>query len=180
MLVFVDETGSDCRDTQRHKGYSLRGKPARSQKLLARGEHVSALCSMTIEGILSCKIVRGHVSGDTFLEFVENELMPTLMPFNGYNPRSVLIMDNCSIHHVDEVRELIEQTGALLHFLPPYSPDLNPIEEAFSKAKGMMQAMDYEMQALDDIDTIVYAAFSTITQGDCEGWIADSGIYSNY
>lgn len=178
MLIFLDETGTDRRDTFRKKGYSLRGKPARSQKLLVRGEHISALCLMSTEGILACKVARGSVNGDTFLEFVENLLMPNLMPFNGYNPRSVVIMDNCSIHHIDEVTELIQQTGALVHWLPPYSPDYNPIEEAFSKTKSMMKAMEVEMQVLQDIETIVYAAFSTITPSDCRGWIADSGIYN--
>ena len=169
--------GQTAETLSERKG-SLRGKPARSQNLLVRGEHISALCLMSTEGILACKVARGSVNGDTFLEFVENLLMPNLMPFNGYNPRSVVIMDNCSIHHIDEVTELIQQTGALVHWLPPYSPDYNPIEEAFSKTKSMMKAMEVEMQVLQDIETIVYAAFSTITPSDCRGWIADSGIYN--
>lgn len=122
----------------------------------------------------------GSVNGDTFLGFVENELMPNLMPFDGHNPRSVVIMDNCSIHHIDEVTELTQQTGALVHWLPPYSLDYNPIEEAFSKVKAMMKAMEVEMQILQDIETVVYAAFSTITTDDCRGWLADSGIYNSY
>lgn len=180
MLVFLDETGTDRRDSCRKKGYSLRGKPARAQRLLVRREHISALCLMSIEGILACKIARGSVNGDIFLEFVENLLMPNLMPFNGYNPRSVVIMDNCSIHHIHEVTELIQQTGALVHWLPPYSPDYNPIEEAFSKAKSMMKAMEVEIQLMQDMDTIIYAAFSTITPDDCQGWIADSCIYNEF
>ena len=87
-------------------------------------------------------------------------------------------MDNCSVHHIAEVTELIQQTGVLVHWLPPYSPDYNPIEEAFSKAKTMMKALEVEMQIMQDIDTIVYAAFSTITADDCRGWIADSGSYN--
>ena len=86
-------------------------------------------------------------------------------------------MDNCSIHHIDEVTELIQQTGALIHWLPPYSPDYNPLEELFSKSKAMMKAMEVEMETIEDIDTIIYAAFSMITTSDCEGWISDSGIY---
>ena len=178
MLVFLDETGANRRDTIRAKGYSLRGKPAKKQQLLVRGECVSAICAMSVEGILICKIERGCVDGDIFTEFIENSLMPSIMPFSGTNPRSVIIMDNCTVHHVSEVTDLLQETGALVYWLPPYSPDFNPIEEAFSKAKSMMKAMENEMQALDDIDTIVYAAFSTITSDDCEGWIADSGIYN--
>jgi len=90
---------------------------------------------MSTEGVLACKVARGSMNGDTFLEFVENLLMPNLMPFSGYNLRSIVIMDNCSIHPIDDVTELIQQTGALVHWLPPYSPHYSPIEEAFSKTK---------------------------------------------
>ena len=178
MIIFLDETGTDRRDTFRKKGYSLRGKPAKAQKLLVREEHVSAICLMSTEGMLACDAVSGSVDGERFIKFVENYLLPNLMPFNGYNPRSIVIMDNCSIHHVDEVQELIQQTGALIHYLPPYSPDYNPIEEAFSKAKSMMKAMEVEMQVLQDTEMIVYAAFSTITASDCQSWITDSVIYA--
>lgn len=73
---------------------------------------------MSTEGVLACKAARGSVNGDTFLEFVENLLMPNLMPFSGYNLRSVVIMDYCSIHPIDEVTELIQQTGALVIGFP--------------------------------------------------------------
>lgn len=86
MLIFLDETETDCQDTFRKKGYSLRGKPTRSQKLLVRGDHVSVICLISIEGILCCRIVRGSVNNDTFLDFVENILMPNFMPFDGYSP----------------------------------------------------------------------------------------------
>ena len=66
----------------------------------------------------------------------------------------------------------------IVHWFPPYSPDYNPIKEIFSKAKSMMKAMVVEMQVVQDMDTIVYAAFSMITPGDCQGWITDSGIYN--
>ena len=55
------------------------------------------------------------MDGDRFLYLVENSLLPNLMPFNGYNPMSIVIMDNCSIHHIDEVQDLIQQSGALVH-----------------------------------------------------------------
>ena len=97
---------------------------------------------MSLEGILSCNLVRGGVDGTKFIDFIERHVMPTLMPFNGTNPRSIIIMDNCAIHHVPDVTDLIQQTGALIYWLPPYSPDLNPIEEAFSKVKAVMRAME--------------------------------------
>ena len=66
------------------------------------------------------------VNGYVFLQFVEQCLAPVLQPFNGSNARSVVTMDNASIHHVATVVERIQQTGAIICFLPPYSPDLNP------------------------------------------------------
>ncbi len=65
-----------------------------------------------------------------------------MLPFDGCNSRSVLVTDNASIHHVDDVIGLVEEVGALVHFLPPYSPNMNPIEEAFSKVKGFLKASD--------------------------------------
>lgn len=176
-LVFVDETGTDSKDAVRTHGYSLRGKPLHAQKLLVRGEHVSAIVAMSMEGILALKIVRGGVDGDAFYNFACESLLPRLMPYNGTNKHSVIIIDNCSIHHVDEVDQVLKDTSALTHYLPPYSPDYNPIELAFSKVKYMIKALEAEMQATEDIDTIILCAFATITVADCQAWINSIGIY---
>ena len=104
---------------------SLRGKQVTSQKLLVRGQRVSAVAVMSTEGILDCHIVSGSVNADSFEEFVERSLLPHLMPFNGVNPHSVVVLDNCSIHHVDHILNFIEGLGVLVLFLPPYSPELN-------------------------------------------------------
>ena len=85
-------------------------------------------------------------------------------------------MDNATIHHIDGVVEMIRDVGAILHFLPPYSPDFAPIEECFSKVKSTMRAFEMEAQ-VDDIETVVFSAFSNITQEDCNGWIKHSRIY---
>lgn len=71
------------------------------KKILVRGEPVSALTSMSVDGMLTCKLVRGSVNGDVFIEFVETKLIPSLMLLNGITPRSVVVMNNCSIHHVN-------------------------------------------------------------------------------
>lgn len=176
MLVFVDETGSDCRDAMRRYGYGIRGKPPRMSKLLVRGERISVISAMNEDGIVALKIVKGTVDGDEFLEFVERELLPTLMPFDGYNPNSIVILDNCAVHHVEGVASMITEVGALVHFLPPYSPDFNPIEECFSKVKAMLKRMETTCQ--DDLESDILAAFSYITPDDCKGWISDSGIYN--
>ena len=177
MLVFVDETGSDCRDAMRKYGYGLRGNPPRSCKLLVRGERVSVITAMNEEGILAMKVVWGTVNGDDFLDFIQRDLLPTLMPFNGTNPNSIVILDNCLVHHVSGVASMITEVGALVHFLPPYSPDLNSIEECFSKVKSLLKSMETTYQ--DDLETDILAAFSCITPSDCQGWISDSTVYNN-
>ena len=75
----------------------------------------------------------GSTDSDKFIDFIRGGLIPTMQPFPDKN--SILIMDNCSIHHVAEMKELIEDAGILLIFMSPYSPDYNPIEELFSYPK---------------------------------------------
>ena len=177
-LVFVDEMGTDRRDTLRKKGYSVRGHPFHVQKLLVRGEHISVIAAISLQGVLAIEIVRGGVDADCYYDFLCKQLLPKLMNFNGHNEHSVIVQDNCAIHHVYEVTTVLQDTGAIVHYLPPYSPDYNPIEEAFSKVKLMMKAMEVEMVLIDDIDTIVLAAFATISKQDCMGWIRNAGIYN--
>ena len=80
-------------------------------------------------------------------------------------------MDNASIHHVDEVTELIIQTGALLHFLPPYSPDLNPVEQVFSKVKAIMKENDQLFQVFSEPRVLLTMAFDMITDNDCKEYM---------
>ena len=175
-LLFIDETGNDSKDTVRSHGYSFRGKPMKVQKLLVRGEHISAIAAMSMKGIIALKVVYGGVDGDAFYDFA-CKLIPHLMPYNGYNDHSVVILDNCSIHHVQEVDQVFKDTSALVHYLPPYSPDFNPIELAFSKVKYTLKALEAEMQQVDDIETILLCAFSQISVADCQAWIKSSGLY---
>jgi transposase len=80
-----------------------------------------------------------------------------------------------SIHHAEDSVELIESIGALVIFLPPYSPDMNPIEETFSAVKSYLKANEAVMQATDDIEDVITAAFASITSKQCQAWIRDSG-----
>ena len=86
------------------------------------------------------------------------------MPFDGVNPNSVMILYNCSVHHVAGVVSLIIEIGAFVHFLPQYSPDMNPIEECFSKVKSQLKSVE---TLQDDLDTHILAAFSCVTSEDC-------------
>lgn len=139
---------------------------------------MTAIGMMSCAGILDCKVVNGAVNRDVFYEFVQSNLLPHLMPFNGSNPHSVVVLDNAAIHHVNGIQSMIEEVGALVLYLPPYSPDYNPIEEAFGKVKTTTKAYEQEMGLGEmDIIDIVLASFSHISPEDCVSWIADSCIY---
>ena len=171
MLVFLDETGADQRNLLRKYGYSMRGKPAQKQTLLVRGERVSAIANISVSGLLDVKVVKGTVDGEVFYDYIQTHLLPHLMPYNGVNPHSVVVLDNCSIHHVEGIASMIEEVSVIVHFLPPYSPDLNPIEETFSKVKAEMKYLEVCLDHVVDIKTLVYCAFTTVTPEDCQGWI---------
>ena len=119
MIIFVDETGVDKRNTLLKYGYSLWGETPRSQELLVRAERVSAIACMSCTGLLDVKTVRGTANGDALYNFVQTHLLPHLMPFDGRNPHSMVVMDNCSIHHVQEVVASTQGVRALVHFLAP-------------------------------------------------------------
>lgn len=99
-------------------------------------------------------------------------------PYNGINPLSVIIMDNCSIHHVDRVVDLIETAQAKVIFLPPYSPDLMPLEEVFSKVKSIIKLNDHIFQVCSAPRAFLAMAFVYITLEDCTGYIEHSGYIS--
>ena len=164
MFVFID---ADRRNTLRKYGYSLRGKPIRNYNLLMRGERISAIACISMAGVLDVMTVHGTTDGSTFYKFIRTHLLPHLMPFNGSNPHSVVVMDNCAIHHVDSIVSSINDVGAIVHFLPPYSPDYQPIEETLSKVKSYLQ--HGSESNIVDIETELLASFTNVTQEDCQG-----------
>lgn len=176
MFVFVDESGSDNRDTLRKYGYSLRGQPAKALSLFPRGKHLSVIAAMCCDGVIGCQIHEGGVNSEAFQAFLDMELASKLLPFNGTNPRSVVVMDNASIHHSDQLVSSLEDLGVLVYFLPPYSPDLNPIEELFSKVKSVMKANEYVLEDYD-LETSILCGFISVTSDDCVNWINHSGYY---
>jgi len=92
----VDETGTDRRDNIHKFGYSLRGMTPVSHRFLSRGKRINVIAAMSLtEGIFSAEITNTTVSGDTFYDFVRNSLIPNMLPFDGVNERSVVVMDNC-------------------------------------------------------------------------------------
>ena len=136
---------------------------------------------MSTTTFLDCYTTEGTVDGDVFYRFVQSSLLPHLMPFNGTNPNSVVILDNCSIHHLDDVVDLIHSVGAHVIFLPPYSPDLMPIEQCFDKVKLFLQEHDTVIKSVSDPTMIITAAFASITSEDCIAWSACRlWLYTNY
>lgn len=128
---FLDETGADQRNAVRQFGYSL---PLLKETPLVRGNRMSAIAIISTHGLLDVQIRSGTTDGgttdgDVFYKFAEKCLLPQLQPFNGVNEHSVVVMDNCSIHHISEiVKNMVEDVGALCIFCLPYPPDFNPIE----------------------------------------------------
>lgn len=176
--VHLDEIGMDRRDTMGKYGYSWRGRPAVAQKLLVRGQHLSSIAIMSNAGLLDCLTVTGGVNSDEFYQFIRCQLLPHLKPFDGSNEHSIVVMDNASIHHVDGIVSMIEEVGAMVMFLPPYSPDFNPIELLFSKLKRTIKWFEQEIEANDmDLETVVYSSYCHITPQDCCNWIIEAGIY---
>lgn len=171
MFVFVDESGADRRNLLRQYGYSVRGKTPVRCDMLIRGKRVSTIACMLYAGLLDVKTVKGTSDGDEFYTFVQTHLLPHLQPYNGINSHSVVILDNCTIHHVNEVVKSVEDVGALLIFLPPYSPDYNPIEELFSKVKYTLRGLETNT-GIEDLETLILSSFAEITQEDCQGYIA--------
>jgi len=111
-----------------------------------------------------------------FAEFVYKYLVPCLMPFNGINVRSVVIMDNASIHHIEEVRYFIEdKAGAWLHYLPPYSPDPMPAEGIFSQVKSIIKGNNSSFETCSMRRILLTMCFGLITAEDCYGHIQQCG-----
>ena len=165
MFLWIDETGCDLRNTIRKYGYSLKGVPPRDHRLLVRGTRYSAIPVMSMEGVLDVHIVEGTTNSDKFELFLTKTVLPLLNQFNGNNPHSIIIMDNCSIHHVDSVQDIIENAQSKIIYLPPYSPDLMPLEEVFSKVKSIMKDQDSLFQVFSAPRALITMAFGQISQG---------------
>ena len=175
MIIWIDETGSDRRNTVRQYGYSLRGLTPVSHELKVSGKRISAIAAMSTRGIEDVYTVSSSVNGETFQEFICQCVLPIVLPFDGYNSHSIVVMDNASIHHLERVRDIITGVGARLVFLPPYSPDLNPIEEVFAKVKKCLRENSACFQTTSTPEAVVKLAFSTVTTEDCLGFIRHAG-----
>jgi transposase len=132
-LVFIDESSVKTNMTRRY------GRAKRGHRLVAAAPHghwktTTFVGALRCDGLTAPLAIDGAINGEVFLAYVEQVLVPTL------KQGDVVIMDNLRVHKIAGVRQAIEAVGASLLFIPPYSPDLNPIELAFSKLKALLRA----------------------------------------
>jgi transposase len=166
-LVFVDESGFNTSMT-RLRARAPRGRRAYGKVPRNRGKNTTLIASITLEGGMGESVaIEGATDMEAFEAYVEHFLAPTL------KEGQVVVLDGLGAHRTQRVRELVEATGAQLLFLPSYSPDLNPIEEAFSKIKGIVRKVGARTrQALLEA---VAMALSAVTPEDAAGWFAHAG-----
>jgi transposase len=165
-LVFIDETWAKTNMT-RPRGRSLRGT-----RLVAAVPHghwktTTFLAALRTSGLTAPLVIDGAVNGEIFLAYVQQQLAPTL------RPGDIVIMDNLSSHKRPGVREAIEMAGATLMFLPPYSPDLNPIEQAFAKFKWPLKSA--AERTVEGLWRVCGQLVERFTEHECRNYIRHSG-----
>jgi transposase len=165
-LVFVDESGTHIA-MDRLRSRAPRGERAYGRVPKNRGKNMTLIASMSLSGMGESMCLEGATDALAFEAYVEHFLAPSL------TEGQVVVMDNLGAHRPKKVRELIEARGAELVFVPSYSPDLNPIEQAFSKIKTILRklgARTHEalLEAMEE-------ALSRVSSADAAGWFNHCG-----
>ncbi len=132
-----------------------------------RGRNTTLIASMGCEGMGPCMAVVGSTNKAVFEAYIEEVLTPAL------KPGQVVVMDNLGAHRAERMRELVEARGCELLFLPPYSPDFSPIEEAFSKIKALLRKA--EARTRGDLVGAIGRALSAVTPEDSKGFFGHCG-----
>jgi transposase len=168
-LVFVDECGTNTSLSPLF-AWSRRGERAYGEAPRNWGSNVTLLASMTREGMGPCIAVEGATTKAVFEAYVQEALVPSL------RPGQVVVMDNLSSHKGQRVRELIEGRGCELLYLPPYSPDLNPIERAFAKLKASLRRA--QARTFGALIEAMSRALGEITDRDASGFFGHCGYHA--
>lgn len=168
-LVFVDETGASTKMAR------LYGRSPRGERCVAAVPHghwktTTFVGGLRLSGMTAPMVLDGAMNGAAFLAWVEQVLAPTLAPGD------VVVMDNLPAHKPAAVRTAIEDRGAELRYLPPYSPDLNPIEMAYAKLKAMLKKA--AARTVQTLWTAIAHAIQRITSQDCRGYFHAAGYGS--
>jgi transposase len=168
-LVFVDESGFNTSMT-RLRARAPRGKRAYGKVPRNRGKNTTLIAAITLEGGMGISMtVEGATDALAFEAYVEHFLAPTL------EKGQVVVLDGLGAHRTHRVRELIEARGAGLVFLPSYSPDLNPIEEAFSKIKALVRKEGARVR--EALVEAIGRAMAAVTIEDAAGWFTHAGYW---
>lgn len=164
--MFLDEAGSHISMTREH-AWAPVGERVTGHVPRNRGVVLTMLGAITLDGVEALMTVEGGTSGAVFLEFVRDHLVPIL------RPRDVVVMDNLGAHHATGVKEAIRAAGAEVLYMPPYSPDLNPIELCWSKMKSALRRIG--ARTVNSLRAAVQLAAKAVTQSDAEGWFMHCG-----
>lgn len=169
-LKFVDESGVNLALT-RLFGRAPRGERVCDSVPKNYGENVTLLGALSLTGVEALMTVNGATDGEVFLVFVRDVLAPTL------HKGDVVIWDNLGAHRSAVVREAVEARGATVVFLPPYSPDFNPIERCWSKIKTFLRAA--KARTREALEAAIRQALATVTESDARAWFAHCGYALN-
>lgn len=167
---FVDESGVNLALTRLY-GRAPRGERAGGSVPINYGSNLTIIGALGATGLDALMTVDGATDGDIFRVYVKEVLCPTL------RPGDIVVMDNLGAHKVSGVREAIEGRGAKLIYLPPYSPDLSPIERCWSKIKTALRAIGARTRRA--LERAIKEALSTITESDALAWFAHCGYELN-
>ena len=165
-LVFLDESGCNTDMTRRY-AYSFGGSRAVDSAPLSKPKSTTILSSIQLDGTLHDTTFSGGTTVAHFKQYLKEDLLPHL------NCDSVLVMDNMKSHHAKAVKDLLDSSGVRYIYLPPYSPDLNPIEKLWSKVKALLRK--FKARTLDAFPNAIQNAFHSVTVSDCSGWFRFCG-----
>jgi transposase len=168
-LVFIDETWAKTNMTRTH------GRARKGERLVAKVPHgawrtLTFLAALRCDAITAPCVVDGPINGATFLAYVRQLLAPTL------RPGDIVIMDNLGSHKGQAVRAAIRAAGAKLFFLPPYSPDLNPIEQVFAKLKTLLRKANE--RTVETTWKRIGALIDAFSPTECANYLRNSGYAS--
>jgi len=164
--VFLDESGAKTNMT-RLRGRALKGERVYDGAPYGHWCTTTMISSIRLDGTTACMTLEGATTTEVFRAYVESVLIPTL------KSGDVVVMDNLSPHKNSETVGLIEQRGARVLFLPPYSPDLNPIEKMWSKVKECLRSAKARTQ--EALLSAIASALAAVTPADAMGWFVSCG-----
>jgi transposase len=165
-FIFLDECGSNIALTRLY-ARAPKGKRAYGSIPRNRGKNVTLLTCLSLQGIGESLIVDGAVNAELFEKYIEHILLPSLQP------GQIVVMDNARIHKGKRVKQLIEERGCQVLFLPAYSPDFSPIEEAFSKIKTLLRQRGARTR--EALQCALEDALLTVSTTDALGWFTHCG-----